>query len=137
MDTDTTQTRSYRTTVRQLGRFVAATTVGGVVALGPVVLQAQPASALHGEAIADCGTAGTFHLRTTPNGAGFESPPWGDVLLFEGGGTLAPLAASRDGQILWDSASGGMAHNNVDEVTCSFTLANGAHVEVTGVFTRK
>ena len=111
--------------------------VAGLVTAGAVGLLAQPAAALHGDAIVDCGSAGTFTLRTTPNGAGFESPPWGDVLLFEGGGTLAPLVASADGRVLWDNASNGMATNNVDEVTCSFTLANGVHVEVTGVFTRR
>lgn len=97
----------------------------------------QPAGALHGDAVADCGSAGTFTLRTTPNGAGFESPAWGNVLLFEGGGTLAPLVVSRDGQVLWDDAARGLARNAVEEVTCSFTLANGAQVVATGIFTRR
>ena len=99
------------------------------------VTGAQHARALHGGAIADCGDAGTFVLRTTPNSAGFESPKVGDVLLFEGGGTLSVLVLIINGQVVWDTAAVGMTRNHIKEVTCSFTLANGAPVVVTGVFT--
>jgi hypothetical protein len=111
--------------------------VGMLAAVATVGLLAQPAAALHGGAIADCGNAGTFALRTTPNSADFQSPPVNAVLLFEGGGTLSVLAVSRDGRLVWDSAATGMASNAVEEVTCSFTLANGVHVAITGVFTRR
>jgi hypothetical protein len=77
------------------------------------------------------------HALVVGLGQGFESPPWGDVLLFQGGGTLSPLVVYIDGEVAWDDASGGLANNAVDEVTCSFELANGVHVEATGVFTRR
>jgi hypothetical protein len=105
------------------------------VATATLVVVAQPAAAFHRGATADCGDAGVFTVRATPNGAGFESPSPNSILLFEEGGTLSIRRAVRDGVLVWDSAAVGMAHNNVDEVTCSITLANGVHLVVTGVYT--
>jgi hypothetical protein len=105
------------------------------VTVASVGLAAESAAANHRGAVADCGIAGTFTVRATPNGAGFESPPFGDVLLFAEGGTLSVLRLSVDGQVTWEAAAVGRARNNVEEVTCSFTLANGVEVQATGVFT--
>jgi hypothetical protein len=116
---------------------VGMATAAGLVVLGAVGWLAQPAAALHGGAIADCGDAGIFTFRTVETGAGTQSPPWGDVLLLEGGGTLAPQVVVIDGEVAWDDASVGLANNAVEEVTCSFTLANGLRVDATGVFTRR
>jgi hypothetical protein len=107
--------------------------LAGSVMVASVGLLAQPAAALHDGATANCGSAGTFTIRATPNGAGFESPPWGDVVLFEEGGTLTVFVISIDGQVVFDANEVGRANNHLEEVTCSFTLANGVHVEITGL----
>ena len=109
--------------------------VGGLVPLVSVGLLAQPAVALHEGAIADCGTTGTFTLHGTPNNAGFQSPPVNSVLQFEGGGTLSIISASEDGVLVWDPAVVGRASNALEEVTCTFTLANGVELEITGIYT--
>lgn len=103
--------------------------------LAIIGLLAQPAAALHGGAIADCGDAGTLTVRATPNAAGFESPLFNGVLLFEEGGTLSLMIVSLDGVVAWDDAAVGVTANAVEEVTCSFELANGVDVEATGVHT--
>lgn len=95
---------------------------------------AQPAAASHGGAIADCGAAGTFTLRTTETAAGFQSPGPNAHLLFEEGGTLSVLRVYRDGVLVWDPAAVGREANALDEVTCSFELANGVDLEITGIF---
>jgi hypothetical protein len=57
------------------------------------------------------------------------------VLPFEGGGTLSTLAEYRDGVLDWDPTAVGRARNNLEEVTCSFALANGVELQITGVYT--
>jgi hypothetical protein len=106
-------------------------TLGLMAVLGVL---APPAGALHGGAIADCGAAGTFTLRVTANGAGFESPGPNAHLLFVEGGTLSVLRVVRNGVLVWDPAAVGREANALTEVTCSFELANGVDLEVTGVF---
>ena len=41
---------------------------------------------------------------------------------------LAARLVGPDGYVI------GMASNNVEEVTCSFTLNNGVYIEITGVY---
>jgi hypothetical protein len=55
------------------------------LALASVGLLAQPAVAVHEDAIVDCGSTGRFTLKTTPTGADFGAPRFTAVLLFEGG----------------------------------------------------
>jgi len=110
--------------------------VGALVALASVGLLVQPAAALHEGAVADCGDAGTFELRFQLTEAGFGAPPVNSVLQFEGGGTLSILREYRNGVLDWEPSDGvGIAHSNVEEVTCSFTLRNGDELVITGVFT--
>jgi hypothetical protein len=109
--------------------------IAGSVALLAVGVLAQPVAALHKGATADCGSAGILTLKAQPNGAGFEAPPPGDVLRFEEGGTLSILVLQIDGQVVFDAAAVGRANNNIDEVTCSFELANGVPFVVTGIYT--
>lgn len=106
----------------------------GLVTLVSVGLLAQPVAAFHIGAIADCGDAGIFTIEATPNGAGFEAPPPSGALLFEEGGVLTLLKIVRDGVVIFDAPVVGRANNAVDEVTCTFELANGVDVEMTGVF---
>jgi hypothetical protein len=109
--------------------------VVGLLALASLGLLVQPAAAFHAGATVNCGTVGTFTVRATPNAADFESPPPNAVLLFDEGGTLSILEVYRNGQLVWNPAHVGRASNNVEEVTCSYTLANGVQLQVTGVFT--
>lgn len=108
--------------------------IAGSVALVSVGLLAQPAAAVHDGAAVDCGDAGTFTIRATSNGAGFEAPILGGVILFEEGGLLVPELAYRNGVLQWGGAVVGMAVNAVEETTCTFTIASG-YWEVTGVLT--
>lgn len=104
----------------------------GVLAVG---LLAQPAAALHGGAAVDCGEAGTFTIRATPNARGFEAPILAGVMLFKEGGLLTLELAYRNGVMQWDDAAVGVAGNAIEETTCTFTVANGDYWEVTGVLT--
>ena len=56
------------------------------LALGSVGLLAEPAAAVHEDAIVDCGSTGTFTLKTQPTGAGFGAPRFTAVLLSRGAG---------------------------------------------------
>jgi hypothetical protein len=105
----------------------------GLVAAASASLLAQPAAAFHIGQTVDCGDAGTFTIKAQPNGAGFEAPPPGDVLLFEEGLRLALLKITIDGVVVFDQAAVGRANNALDEVTCTFTLANGVPFEVVGL----
>jgi hypothetical protein len=106
-----------------------------ILAAAALGLLAQPAAANHEGAIVDCGAAGTFTLRTTPTATGFGVPRFTAVLLFQEGGTLSVERAVFDGVVVFEPAAVGIEHSAVDEVTCSFTLRNGVHVEITGVLT--
>jgi hypothetical protein len=70
-----------------------------------------------------------FREGSSPRG--FGAPPVNSVLQFDGGGTLSILREYRNGQLVWDPAAVGIVSNNVDEVTCSFTLSNGDELEMT------
>jgi hypothetical protein len=107
--------------------------LAGLVAFAWVGLVAQPALALHIGQTVDCGDAGTFTIDAQPNGAGFEAPPPGDALRFVEGGKLALLTLTIDGEVVFNKTAVGIAHNALDEVTCTFTLANGVPFEVTGL----
>jgi hypothetical protein len=96
---------------------------------------AQPAGASHAGAIVDCGSAGTFTLRAHDNGAGFQSPGPADVLVFEEGGTLAILEFYVNGELSFSNAETGRAHNNLEEVTCSFTSGGGVAFTAIGILT--
>ena len=96
----------------------------GLVTLAWVSLLAPPAAALHNGATVDCGDAGTFTINAQPNGAGFEAPPPGDVLRFEEGGVLTIMQIIIDDEVVFDPAAVGRANNALEEVTCTFSLAN-------------
>jgi hypothetical protein len=98
---------------------------------------ALPASALHAGATADCGSAGTFtiHATQTPLGPLNEQPHPGIVLIFEEGGVLTVFKLAVNGQVFVDKNETGRAMNNVNEVTCTFTLPDIGVIEATGVLT--
>ena len=131
-DVQFARSRASRLAKRRVVAVILAAAIGVLALMG---LLAQPAAAVHGGAIVD-GPAGTFRLATTDNGAGFQAPPFTAVLRFEEGGTLSVQQAYFNGLLVWDPAAVGRAANSVDEVTCSFTLANGVDVDITGVLTR-
>ena len=96
-----------------------------------VGLLAQPTFALHNGQAVDCGDAGTFTIEAQPNGAGFEAPPPADALRFVEGPQLAMLKITIDGVVIFEAK--GRTKNALDEVTCTFSLANGVPFEVVGL----
>ena len=120
--------------MKRLRRQVA---VVGLLATALVGLLAPPAAAVHQGAIVDCGSGGTFTIKTSTTGAGLFPPGFFDVLVFEEHGTLTVLAVSIDGELLLDFATVGRQHSEANWTTCSFTLADGAYVEITGVLTAR
>jgi hypothetical protein len=102
-------------------------------AVASVVLFAGSASATHAGALVTCDNGDTFTIRAVDNGAGFQSPGPGDVLIFKEGGVLTILRLSVNGQLQFSFAETGRANNAIDEVTCSFTIGAGAFFEVTGI----
>jgi hypothetical protein len=116
-------------------RVITMLTIGTLVVLGT---SAQPAAATHDGAIADCGSAGTFTVKAQDNGAGVQSPDPGKLVLFEQGGALTVFDFYVNGQLVLSLAQTGRAHNNVEEVTCSFRNADpGELFTVTGVLTAR
>jgi len=109
--------------------------VAGFVAIAWVGLLAQPVAALHTGAIVDCGSAGTFTIKTSTTGAGIFPPSFFDVIVFEEHGTLTVHSVSINGQLIVEVATVGRLQGNAEWATCSFTLANGDDVEITGVLT--
>jgi hypothetical protein len=117
-------------------RIMMLLTVALVMA-AMLAVYALPASAFHNDATADCGSAGTFTIRATetPLGPLNERPEPGIVLLFEEGGVLTVFKLALNGEVLVDKNPTGTARNNVDEVTCTFTLGDIGVIEATGILT--
>lgn len=91
------------------------------------------AGASHAGAIANCGTAGTFTVKAAPNGAGFQSPTPDTAVVFEEGAVLTVQQFSVNGVLVFTRATNGAQHNDVTEVTCTFTSGAGDTFVVTGV----
>jgi hypothetical protein len=113
-----------------------------LTAFGLLGLSVLPVAAVHAGAIVDCGTSGTFTIKTASTGAGLQPPSFFDVLVFEEHNTLTILRLTINGEptfindhTVFDLATMGRAHWKANEATCTFTLANGDLVEVTGVLT--
>jgi hypothetical protein len=104
-----------------------------VSAMATIALFVDSASATHPGALVTCDNGDTYTLRAVDNGAGFQSPKQGDVLIFKEGGVLTVLRLSVNGDLRFSFAETGRAKNAVTEVTCSFTIGAGAFFEVTGV----
>jgi hypothetical protein len=94
---------------------------------------APSAGASHNGAIADCGTAGTFTVKATPNNGGFQSPAPDKLILFEEGAVLTVQQLSVDGELIFTRAATGSQHNAITQVTCSFTIGAGSTFVVTGI----
>ena len=116
------------------------TAIAGLLATASLGLLAQPAGAIHQHATLDCGSAGTYILKTAETGAGLFPPSFVQVdLLTRDGtkvGTLIPFAISINGEPL-EVASFGHAADavgaNVGFATCSFTGSNGDYVVLQGI----
>jgi hypothetical protein len=117
--------------------FIRRVAIAVACAFASAGLFVGSASASHAGALVTCDNGDTFTIRAVDNGAGFQSPGPGDVLIFEEGGVLTILRASVDGNLQFSFAETGRARNAIDEVTCSFTIGAGAFFEVTGVLTAR
>jgi hypothetical protein len=100
---------------------------------------AQPVAAIHQNAVLDCGTAGTYPIRTQETGAGLFPPSFVQVdLLTKDGhpaGTLIPFALSING--VWIGFQGvgayGAVSESVELATCTFTAGNGDYIVLVGI----
>ena len=104
-----------------------------VVAAAAAALSPGIALASHAGAAVACDNGGSFTLRAVDNGAGFQSPTPFRALVFVEGGVLTVHTVSVNGTSLFSHAATGRALNAVDEVSCSFTIGEGAFFEVTGI----
>ena len=120
---------------RSRRRFVLA----GVLAAAILGLVAQPVAAIHQGAVLDCGTDGTYPIRTQETGAGLYPPSFiqVDLLTRDGkpAGTLIPFAISIDN--VWFDPQGvgayGSLADHVTMSTCTFTATNGAFIVLVGI----
>jgi hypothetical protein len=110
-----------------------AVTAFATCAVAALVLLSGTAFASHAGATVTCSDGGPFTLRAAENSAGFQSPAPFHVLIFEEGGVLAIRSVRVDGNLLYSSAETGSANNALTEVSCSFTIGEGAFFQVTGV----
>jgi hypothetical protein len=106
-------------------------------AVAVFALFAGSAYASHAGAVATCDNGDMFTLRAADNSGGFQSPAPDHVLIFEEGGVLTVFRLSVDGNVVLSRAEVGQANNAGTEVTCSFTIGDGAHFEVTGLLTAR
>jgi hypothetical protein len=93
-------------------------------------LLAQPAAAIHSGATLDCGSAGTYTIKTGENGTSVFKPGFIQVVLLGRDdkvvGTLVPFRASVNGQplqLVGHAADALEDHHGL--ATCSFTGSNG------------
>jgi len=114
------------------------TVVAGVFAIALLGLLAQPAAAIHSGATLDCGSAGTFTIKTGENGTSVFKPGFIQVVLLGRDdkvvGTLVPFRASVNGVPipLVSNAAGNLeAHHGL--ATCSFTGSNGERWVLEGI----
>ncbi|MEX0709591.1 MAG: hypothetical protein WD116_00125 [Chloroflexota bacterium] len=104
-----------------------------LLASAALALTTPAVLASHSGAKVDCGSAGTYTIRATENGAGFQAPDPSSVLIFEEGGTLMLFEVSVNGQVRFSNALTGRESNAVEETNCSFTIGSGAYFEVVGI----
>jgi hypothetical protein len=114
---------------RRAGSFAAA--------IAAFALFVGTAYASHAGAVATCDNGDTFTLRAADNSGGFQSPAPDHVLIFEEGGVLTVFRLSVEGNVVLSRAEVGQTNNTRTEVTCSFTIGDGAHFEVTGLLTAR
>jgi hypothetical protein len=114
--------------------------IAGLLATASLGLLAQPAAAIHHNATLDCGSAGTFTIKTAETGAGLFPPSFVQVdLLTQDGkkvGTLVPFAISINGQpleLVGGSHAADAVGDQVGFATCSFTGSNGDYVVLQGI----
>ena len=105
-------------------------------AVASFALFAGSAYASHAGAVATCDN-GRFTLRAADNSGGFQSPAPDHVLIFEEGGVLTVFRLSVNGNVVLSRTEAGQANNVGTEVTCSFTIGDGAHFDVTGFLTAR
>ena len=112
--------------------------VAGFLATASLGLLAQPAAAIHHGATIDCGSAGTYTIKTGDTGFSVFKPGFIQVdLLAQDGkvvGTLIPFQVSVNGQpleLVGNAAKALEAHHGL--ATCSFTGSNGDYFVLVGV----
>jgi hypothetical protein len=115
------------------GTFAAA--VFTVALLG---LLAQPAAAIHSGARLDCGSAGTYTIKTGENGTSVFKPGFIQVVLLgqddDVVGALVPFRASLNGQPLqFTSHADDALEDHHGLATCSFTGSNGDFFLLEGI----
>ena len=112
--------------------------VVGVLATTTFGLLAQPAAAIHQNATLDCGSAGTYTIKTGENGTSVFKPGFIKVVLLGQDdkvvGTLVPFRASVDGQPLQLVSNAADALEGQHGLaTCSFTGSNGEFWVLEGI----
>ena len=112
---------------RRLLTAIAATNLAMLAAFAP------SAVASHAGVTADCGSAGAFTVKAQPNNGGFQSPAPDHVILFEEGGVLTVQQLFIEGQLVLTRAATGSQENAISEVTCTFTIGDGATFRVIGI----
>ena len=112
--------------------------MAGVFAIALLGLLAQPAAAIHSGATLDCGSAGTYTIKTGENGTSVFKPGFIQVVLLGRDdtvvGTLVPFRASLNGvplQLVGDAAGALEDHHGL--ATCSFTGSNGDFFVLEGI----
>jgi hypothetical protein len=119
----------------QLQRRIA---IAGVLASSAIGFVVQPVAAIHHNAVLDCGTAGTYPIKTQETGAGIFPPSFiqVDLLTVDGkpAGTLVPQAMWINGvQIEFVGAAYDPLSANHTLATCTFTGTNGDYVVLVGI----
>ena len=116
------------------------TAVAGLLATALLGLAAHPAAAIHQGATLDCGSAGTYTIKTTTTPTGRFPPSFIQVdLLGRDGkvvGTLVPFEVSINGQplqLVGGSNAADAVGDKVGFATCTFTWANGDYVVLVGL----
>jgi hypothetical protein len=112
--------------------------VAGVFAIALLGLLAQPTAAVHSGATLDCGSAGTYTIKTGENGTSVFKPGFIQVVLLGRDdkvvGTLVPFRASVNGQpiqLVGDVADA--LEDHLGLATCSFTGSNGDFFVLEGI----
>lgn len=110
----------------------------GLLAAASLGLVAQPAAAIHHNATIDCGSAGTYTIKTATTPVGLQPPSFFQVdLLSRDGklvGTLVPFQVFINGQLeSAQTAADEAVGDHVGFATCSFTGSNGDYVVLIGL----
>jgi hypothetical protein len=135
---DTTGSRG--SAMMPIRRRISAAAFVAIALLG---LLAQPVAAIHHGATIDCGSEGTYTIKTALTGAGLQPPSFFQTLLLEDEdgqqvATLVPFFVWLNGEpvsFAGAAAAPEVLDNTLDLVTCTFTGSDGTVVVLQGIFT--